>query len=490
MRLGWPSLVPAALLATLLAPPGPVLGQDAPAPDPDAALLSGFEEKLGRVRAWEAQRQAVVGEERRSLIGLGRVARRQFSRLWEGELERFASPFLDPGALAQVRRAVAVADDTFGKVPAGTWTSVSEAWRREWGLRWATLITAARESSRRDLEAVAAREALRRDPENEIARMTRSRLFPDWRREHESRGLVYDDRAGWVPRGDTGRLDAGLLPFLDGWHPAEKVEERRRLWQNAWEVPWSFWRIRTNLPARDIRPIGQLLDMTWGWAMENVSGHFSLDVRGEVRVLVFAKREDYDEHARVWHRTYEKSLKKVGGFFSLEDRAAHALCEEGARDDRMPHVIPHEAAHALLAVSEPHGGRSGVDAGALLAEAIAIHAEFCGTAPPGFGARRLRAAAGWLPRVQKPRSLAALLAVRNADLYGSSASEFYPQGAALAGFFMESGDLRRREAFLESLLAMYRGTWQPRLLPKLLGRSPEEMEGDWSAWLAAANGGD
>ncbi len=451
------------ILGLLLAasPPGLANVQDV---SDDSSLLAVFERRLVAALEFDAARERLRAEERAGLEALAAESRSADRQLWELDFRDLALPVLGREA------TLAVLEKSWWDRPGAgrpdvLWDARAASWRREWGGRWAALAAQTRAAARDDLARTAAREATVRDPDRADARAVLG---------HARSG------ARWVPAWRAGRENPfPAMPFVaPGDRPPLSFDD-------APEIPWERFRLRTDLLPDRARDAALLLDRAVEWAREVLGARFPLDPGAPIAVRIFATRRGYEDRLGRDLPDRTSSLRDRPAFYDSRQRIIWVNFGGPSRSVSARALV-HETVHALL-----DGTRSAApppDRGAFACEAIALHAEEDALAPPwdrgvadrvwlAPALRAVRGQRGW-------RTLGEILAADLGDLYASPGFEGYAYGSALARFFLgEGGDLRRREAFLEWLGLLYRGAGTLARLELLLGVPISSLEPEWSRLL-------
>ncbi|MCI0341561.1 MAG: hypothetical protein L0216_10515 [Planctomycetales bacterium] len=455
-RFGHPALLVVSIAASAAA--------HAQSPEDDPSLLAAFERRLAGAREFHEAREKLRAEERAGLEALARESRGADRQLWELDFRDLALPVLGREA------TLAVLEKSWWDRPGAgrpdvLWDARAASWRREWGGRWAALAARARASGREDLARAAAREATVRDPERA-----------------DARALLGHARAGarWVPAWRAGGEEppATAAPPGPGDRPALSFDD-------APEIPWERFRVKTDLLPDAARDAGVLLDRAVEWAREVLGARFPLEPGAPILVRIFANRRGYEDRLGRDLPDRSADLKSRPAFYDPRTRIVWVNFGSPSRSVAARALV-HETVHALLDATR--GSVPPPDRGAFACEAIALHAEEDALAPAwdrgvadrvwlAPALRSVRRAGGWRP-------LGEILGADLGGLYASPGYEGFAYGSALARFFLAEGaDLRRREAFLEWLGLLYRGRGTPARLERLLGAPIASLEADWTRLL-------
>ncbi|MBN2022214.1 MAG: hypothetical protein JW809_05425 [Pirellulales bacterium] len=344
--------------------------------------------------------------------------------------------------------------------------------------------------------------AIHEDPDHDgVRRLLGYQAYEGgWRTGYEVRrlraGYVWSDRFGWIRRDDLPRYEAGERRHKDRWITAEEDERLHRDIHNGWDIQTEHYTVRTNHGIEAGVALGVKLEQlyrVWNqlflYYYANESQLASLfDGRGRQpapprhHVVLFRDRDDYNQSLRPAISNIEISV----GLYSDQTRRAYFF----AGKDHDERTLYHEATHQLFHESRPVALGVGRQANFWIVEGIALymeslHAEDGYHVLGGFDDVRMRAAryrllhdrffvpweeltAYGLDRLQADPRIATL----------------YSQMAGMTHFLVHGRDARYRDALVRYLAAVYQGSQDPALLPKLTGVPYAELDRQYREFIA------
>ena len=204
---------------------------------------------------------------------------------------------------------------------------------------------------------------------------------------------------------------------------------------------------------------------------------------GSFKAILLAHREQYINSLRSLEPNVEKSL----GMYWTPTQTAWFFDNQDS--DRQ--TVKHEATHQLFAECWPTNPVAGSHHGIWAMEAAACYMESIVKTEFGFivgGRDRGRVPAAkerllddsfFLP-LRKLSKLSRIAMQNDPDL-----PKIYSQLSGLADFFMNGERGRYRDAFVEYLVQLYRGTAEYETLWKLCEKSPEELDDAYKRHLSS-----
>ena len=286
----------------------------------------------------------------------------------------------------------------------------------------------------------------------------------------KTKGNVWHEEFGWLPKSQVERYTAGERNFKGRWISAEKEKELRRDFSAAWEVRTDHYLIKTNVSLERGVEMGKALEDFYGVFNETFAGFFNTPeqlqklfdgtgktVRPEPKaytVHFYRTREEYLERLR----KFFPSIDQTNGVYMTNDRVAHFY-----HDPNHDHegTLFHEATHQLFFESH-HANRTICDKNHFwIIEGIACYMESFQRKNGSFslgGTNYARFV------VARSNLLEKNYYVPLREFSGYGMQEFqgspelaknYTQAAGLARFFMHYDKGRYREALVKHLAQLY-----------------------------------
>ncbi|GAB4141588.1 MAG: hypothetical protein Kow0040_30340 [Thermogutta sp.] len=472
-----------------------------PAADADelaAAVQRKFEayrEKLGQLADWcESQ-------------GLAEPARRTRAWLQPVAQDRLLVPILPNkigGETPSDEAAPAVQD----------WYQKWMALRRQQAEDLFALARGAVRQGRAGLALDLALRALHENPDHEALR----RIFGyqpyagEWRTRYEvgrlRAGQIWDDRFGWIPKAQLPRFERGERPAEPRWVSAEEDARRRRETNTGWTVDTEHFQVWTDHSLEGAALVGKKLETLHElWSRLFVRYYLTeaqvlslFDARSRAfapqpmqhKVVVFRTRSEYNEALR----NRAPQIEITGGMYVGDRRTAYFFFHdppEGGDLEQSLDVttVYHEATHQLFyelgRVAPTAGRRSNfwvIEGAAMYMETLRREGDFLvlgGIDTPRMIAARFR-------RLQDGfyipfREFTAM----TMDDWQSDAriGAIYSQAAGITNFLIHYDGGKYREAMVQCLLAVYRGTDTPDALARLTGRSFAGLDEEYLQYLKA-----
>ncbi|MGB0653870.1 MAG: hypothetical protein ACPGMQ_00390 [Pirellulales bacterium] len=201
------------------------------------------------------------------------------------------------------------------------------------------------------------------------------------------------------------------------------------------------------------------------------------------KVILLANREEYIDRLQA----LEPNIGRTLGMYWTPTQTAWFFFNQ----DSAMQTVEHEATHQLFAESWPTSPLAGSKHGMWALEAAACYMESLEETDFGF-------TAGGRGNGRVPAARERLLddnyfiPLRQLSKLGRSALQrepelpkIYSQLSGLADFFMNGERGRYRNAFIEYLVQLYRGTAEQETLWKLCERSPEELDTAYKRYLSS-----
>ncbi len=201
------------------------------------------------------------------------------------------------------------------------------------------------------------------------------------------------------------------------------------------------------------------------------------------KVILLANREEYIDSLQ----PLEPNIGKTLGIYWTPTQTAWFFSNQ----DSGIQTVEHEATHQLFAESWPTSPLVGSKHGMWALEAAACYMESLTETDFGFtaGGRRNGRVPAARERLLDDNYF---IPLRQLSKLGRSALQkepelpkIYSQLSGLADFFMNGERGRYRNAFIEYLVQLYRGTAEQETLWKLCERSPEELDTAYKRYLSS-----
>lgn len=440
---------------------------------------------------WQAETAAVVAEARRT----------------DDELARLIEHWPLPDETATCNRQVIVTID--GDLAAPDWLAAGAepAWdhfaslrrlRADWYFERAVAAikrppTADKPASANEAMRLLAR-VLRENPEHEQARAGLGYVkhdgqwvWPNVARRLD-RGEAYSPTGGWLPKGrPTGRPASSQPPTGPDPPPLSQ----------ALTFESDHWEIRSTAAvaaAADLAHRLEQIRLVWlqafgGFAVEPVeleqrlAGTRRLRPSPAFAARLLANRQQYIDELQ----QLEPRIAQTLGIYWTPTKTAWFF--QG--DEPPARTIEHEATHQLFAESRRTNRLAGERCGMWALEAVACYME--SLEPTAFGFTLGGRTAGRVPAARERLledgffiPLRELCELGRIDLQRDPRlPQIYSQISGLADFFLNGERSRYRDAFIEYLRLIYRGTARPDSLWKLCDRSPEQLDEAYRRHLTA-----
>jgi hypothetical protein len=334
---------------------------------------------------------------------------------------------------------------------------------------------------------------LREDPEHPQARAGLGYVeyagrwvWPNVSRQWD-RGATYSSTEGWLPQGRPPLLpDAVQRPDHDDPPPLSRAATFR----------CDHWEIRSTAGLAVAAELAGRLEQTrlvWLQAF----GGFAVDpdelrqrIHGRRRprpspafnAVLLANRQQYIDELR----QLEPRIAQTLGIYWTPTKTAWFF-----QGDKPPaKTIEHEATHQLFAEIRRTNRLAGEHCGMWALEAVACYME--SLEPTAFGFTLGGRTSGRVPAARERLfndgfyvPLRELCELGRVDLQRDRRlPQIYSQISGLADFFCNGEGGRFRDAFIEYLRLLYRGTARPDSLWKLCDRSPEQLDESYRRHLA------
>lgn len=164
-------------------------------------------------------------------------------------------------------------------------------------------------------------------------------------------------RFGWIPRAQVERYEGGERLYRGRWVSAEKEQELRRDFSNAWEIQSEHFLVKTNTSLEEGVEISQKLETFHRWLRTHMAGFFDtpaeLQRRFEQTGVRFRRTADPMEvHYYATKEEYQKRMvgkippnQDTNGLYWDADKTCYFF-----RNDKVnaKGTVFHEATHQIL----------------------------------------------------------------------------------------------------------------------------------------------
>lgn len=259
------------------------------------------------------------------------------------------------------------------------------------------LYTLARSALRSDFPSLAfamVEEVARIDPDHRLARsILGQQIFIDparksepgyageWVSEFEKRmrsgrsPSVDHPRFGWIPAASVARYEQGLRPWRSDWINAEREQELRRDFRNAWEIPSENFLVRTNVGLEEGVQLSRRLELFHAWFRQHFAAFFETPAEMEdrfertVRSSSSSRTQALEVHYFATREEYQTRMQgkvppgiETNGLYWQPDRTCYFFDNPDSSDYS---TMYHEATHQILDVATIEARRAAARALAL-----------------------------------------------------------------------------------------------------------------------------
>ncbi len=357
------------------------------------------------------------------------------------------------------------------------------------------------------------REAAAANPDHKEARRVLGfqRFEGEWitpfEAEQERKRMVWHDKFGWLRKTYVDRYNQGER-YYGGWMPAEKENEHRRDFKNAWEIPTEHFLVKTNHSLERGVEIAKKLEEYHDFFVKTFPGYFhtpdqlqklfnsastSMSRRRGKPFIVhyYRTREEYNQ-------TLVKDIPQIAfttGLYHNGHRVAY-FYHDPKENDESP--LYHEATHQILCETRFTSPRNlriiGEESNFWIIEGIACYME----SVKGKGGKfTLGDPAFKRFYWARHRFLQEKYFVGLAQFASMGMREFqnqpqeslrknYSQASGLAHFFMHYDHGAYRDALVEHLSQIYnpyRNFQQPASLAELTGVPFKKLDEQYQQYL-------
>jgi hypothetical protein len=347
-------------------------------------------------------------------------------------------------------------------------------------------------------------DAIRANPDHEPARRVLGyvKYQNRWHTPYEVRmvrgGMVWNDKFGWIEKGNLPRYQRGERLLGSTWIDAASDAALHSEITSGWDVETEHYRIRTNVSIEAAAALGaRLEDLNRAWR-QIFLGYYA--TAADVESLLNGKPAATDSpepmdivyfrNKQQYHQALKPIVPEVGismGLYVAANRTAYFY----AGSDDSQRTMYHEATHQLFQQSRRAADGAGEKANCWLIEGIALYMETfrregdCFVLGDGSDAR-MAAARYHLAKddFYVPFDKLVRLGVHDIQTHPEIA-KLYSQIAAMTSFLVHYDGGRYRDALVSCLAAVYDGNQDPQLLARMTRTDYAELDKQYRAYMKA-----
>ncbi len=347
-------------------------------------------------------------------------------------------------------------------------------------------------------------DALREDPDQKSARKIvgfvpyKNQWCSPYDAQQLRAGKVDHPRFGWIPQKYVKKYEDGQRFVNQKWISAEdEAAARRASIQKGWVVETAHFEIRTNHSLEAGVKLGKDLEKLYRVWKQLFLRYFASEVQVKAlfegknagltapakhKVLFFRSREDYNRYLRPKEPNIDRSL----GLYATGDKTAYFF----AGKDYDPRTMFHEATHQLFAEIGKVSNQSGLQPNYWIVEGVAmymetLHDEDGFHVVGGFDDHRMLVARF---HYLKEKFYVPLANLCQMDIHAyqqdPNVVRIYSQSAALMHFLVYYDDGVYRDAMVQCLVDVYAAKSTLQLVPKRLGKSFEQLDKEYDAFIS------
>lgn len=289
-------------------------------------------------------------------------------------------------------------------------------------------------------------------------------------RQMKTKGNVWHEEFGWLPKSQVQRYVAGERNFKGRWISAEKEKELRRDFNSAWEIRTDHYLIKTNVSLESGVEMGKALEDFYGVFNETFAGFFQTQEQLQKVFEDSSKATKLDDKSYTVHfyrtrdeylerlRKFFPSIDQTNGVYMTSEKVAHFYHDQ---DHDHEGTLFHEATHQLFFESHSTNRSICEDHHFWIIEGIACYMESFQRKAGSFslgdpnyirftGARHNLLDKGYYVPLREFSGYG-MQDFQNAPELAKN----YTQAAGLARFFMHHDKGRYREALVSHLAQLY-----------------------------------
>jgi hypothetical protein len=310
-------------------------------------------------------------------------------------------------------------------------------------------------------------------------------------------GSVWHAKFGWLPGDHVARYENGERYLNGRWVSAIDDAAFRTTIDRGWKIDTEHFRLTTNVGLEEgVRLAERLESLYHVWRQLAARFHTPevewkrLYAGGEPRklppkryaVVYFRSKDDYVAALK----PREPQIEMTSGYFRNADDTAYFFADGSENTDAF---LFHEVVHQLFAVTKPGAARIATKGNFWIVEGIACYFE--SLVLPGDYAE-LGDLANARMAAARHRRLVDDFYVPLAEFTSYTMTQMqkderlprlYSQASGLTWFLIEAEDGRYREATIDYLSAVYAGTDKPTTLAERTGRTYDELDAAYLAYL-------
>lgn len=315
-------------------------------------------------------------------------------------------------------------------------------------------------------------------------------------------GEVWHDKYGWIPRSHVKQYDQGLEYYVPrgqkkgGWRRKEVVAQLRRDFRNAWTIRTQHFEVLTNHSREEGVRVAKTLEDYYEHFFHTFAGFFNSRQQMKELFAGAGRKAAPKRYTVHYYRTKDEYVQRLrtripqiaitNGLYLTNDRVAYFFHHPNV--DNSP-TLYHEATHQIFYESLPHNRTIAQREHFWIVEGISCYME-------SYSAKDGRVSLGD-PKNQ--RFVAAKYRYVNDEFYvplkqlsamgmlefqaSKDIQKRYSQAAGMAKFFMEYDGGVYRDALIEHISQLYRGTRRVQTLEELTGVRYADLDRQYGKFI-------
>lgn len=334
----------------------------------------------------------------------------------------------------------------------------------------------------------------------------RNKWVTPFEKRKAEHGEVWHDKYGWLPREHVKQYQNGLEFYVSAggkngrWKRADVVAQLRRNFNNAWVVRTEHYLVKTNHSLQEGVRVAKKLEDYYRDFFQTFAGFFT--GRQQLKKLFAgadarhpANRRPYVVHYYRTKDEYVQKLRRVipqiaitNGLYLTTDRIAYFYHDPRADNTS---TLYHEATHQIFYESLSQQRMIAPHEHFWIVEGISCYME-------SYRSQGGRVSLG---NPNSPRFVAAKVRYVNDGFYiplarfaamgmrqfqdSKDIRKKYSQASGLAKFFMEYDGGKYRDALIEHISQIYRGSRRVQSLEELTGVPYKELDEQYRNFITA-----
>lgn len=350
------------------------------------------------------------------------------------------------------------------------------------------------------------RETVRENPDHERGRwiLGYQKSSGRWVTPYEARKLaagdVFNDKFGWMPAGDVARYEKGERRYLGGWVSQSFDARKHADIKSGWRIETEHYIVATNSSLEAGVALAKKLErLNEIWRQVFVAFYLpeaELKKRFEAtgplhlashqfHVVLFRDRDEYNRALRPIQPLIGMTL----GIYMFDAQKAYFFAGEGANDQTLFHEATHQLFQEIRSATREVGRHSNfwaVEAIACYMESLVPHGDYWTLG--GYDEGRVPAARQRLLVDHFYIPLAELAEIgREAFQHDQRLPQIYSQSSGLAFFFMNAGDGKYRQPWIEYLKAIYSNKADADTLSRLTHTKYDKLDEEYLEFMKQGN---